>query len=159
MSKSAKPRILFPSSSGGHLAELTQLKKLFASSEYLIVTEDIPLNRTLLQGKNARFIRESRKTLDFQFWKAFFINWFLAFKIILQFKPKAIVTVGGHVAVPFCYIGKIFGCKIVYIVTFARVDSKAKSADLVYPISDLFFVQWEQMKTQYPKASFVGSLY
>lgn len=159
MSKTNKLRILFPSSSGGHLSEITQLKKLFSTCEYLIVTEDMPLNRTILQGKNTRFIRRNGKERDFLFWKNFVINWFLALKIILQFRPDAIVTTGSHTAVPFCYLGKLFRCKIIYILSFCRIDSRAKAADVVYPISDLFFVQWEQMKKEYTKASFVGPLY
>lgn len=159
MGKPSKLRILFPSSSGGHLSEISQLNKLFATCEYLIVTEDLPINKTILKGKNTVYIRKNGKNRDLIFWKNFLVNWFLAIKILFQFRPHAIVTTGSHTAVPFCYLGKLFRCKVIYILSFARIDSRAKAADVIYPISDLFFVQWEEMKKEYKKATYVGPLF
>lgn len=159
MSKDKKLRILFPSSSGGHLSEISQLNKLFNNCEYLIVTEDLPINKTILKGKKTVFIRKNGKNRDLIFWKNFVINWFLAIKILLKFRPHAIVTTGSHTAIPFCYLGKLFRCKVIFILSFCRIDSRAKAADIIYPISDLFFVQWEEMKKDYKKASFAGPLF
>jgi beta-1,4-N-acetylglucosaminyltransferase len=157
--KGKNVKILFPSSSGGHLAEIAQLKKLFENYEYLIVTEDLPLNRRILKDRNCTFVRPNGQNRDMVFWKNFLINWFLSIKILFQFKPDIIVTTGSHTAVPFCYLGKIMGCKIVFILSFCRIDSRAKAADLVYPIADLFFVQWEKMKAVYKKGIFAGPIF
>ena len=46
-----KFRILLPSSSGGHLTEIFQLKELLAATDHLFVTEDLPLTRQLLEGQ------------------------------------------------------------------------------------------------------------
>lgn len=154
-----KIRILFPTSSGGHLTEILQLKRLFEDYEYLIVTEDILLNKQILADYNYTLIKPNGKNRNLEFWKNFFLNWMLAFKITLRFKPDVIVTTGSHTAVPFCYIGKLFKSKVIFILSFCRVDTKAKSADLVYPISDLFFVQWPQMKNVYKGSTFVGPIF
>ncbi len=156
---SKKVKLLFPSSSGGHLTEIAQLKKLFDTYEYLIVTEDLPLNKKLLIGKNCIYVKPNGQNRNLTFWKNFIVNWWLAFKIMLRFKPDAIVTTGSHTAVPFCYIGKLFGCKIIYILSFCRIDSRAKAADLIYPVSDLFFVQWENMKSVYKKGIYAGPIF
>ena len=58
-----------------------------------------------------------------------------------------------------CYIGKIFGSKIIFIETFANRNSKTLSGRLVYPIADLFLVQWEEMLKLYPKAKLGGWIY
>ena len=152
-------KILFPSSSGGHLAEIAQLKRLFENYEYLIVTEDIPLNRIILKERNYKLVRPNGQNRDLVFWRNFLINWFLSLKILLQFKPDIIITTGSHTAVPFCYLGKILGCKVIYILSFSRIDSRAKAADLVYPIADLFFVQWERMKAIYKKGIYAGPIF
>jgi beta-1,4-N-acetylglucosaminyltransferase len=154
-----KFRILLPSSSGGHLSEIFQLKELLAASEHLFVTEDLPLTRQLLEGRACKFVRPNGRNRDWVFWKNFLINWFLAVPIILKFRPHAIVTTGSHTAIPFCYIGKLLGCKIIYILSFCRIDSKAAAASAVYPIADLFFVQWQQMRSKYPKSTYVGPLF
>jgi UDP-N-acetylglucosamine:LPS N-acetylglucosamine transferase len=143
-----KIKILIPSSTGGHLNEVLQLKKIYKEYDYLIVTEDVPINNTILKGYNYEFVMANGENRDFTFWKNFFINIFLAFKIILKYRPTAIVTTGSHTAVPFCYI-----------LSFCRTNSRAKSADLVHPIADMFFVQWEETKRFYKKAVYVGPVF
>jgi beta-1,4-N-acetylglucosaminyltransferase len=152
-------KILLPSSTGGHLNEILQLKSIFERYTYLIVTEDISINKTILKNYNYSFIKPNGKNRDFAFWMNLLINIFLALKILVRFRPYAIVTTGSHTAVPFCYLGKLFRCKIIFILSFCRTNSRALSADLIYPISDLFFVQWEEMKKHYKKALYVGPIF
>ena len=56
-------------------------------------------------------------------------------------------------------IGKIFGSKIIYIETFANINSKTITGSLVYKFADLFIVQWESMLKLYPKAEFGGWIF
>ena len=76
-----------------------------------------------------------------------------------KLRPKVIVTTGTHTAGPMCYLGKIFGSKIIYIETFANKNKKTATGRLIYPIADLFIVQWEEMLKLYPKAIYGGSIY
>ncbi|MBF0990227.1 MAG: hypothetical protein HXK70_05715 [Clostridiales bacterium] len=69
------------------------------------------------------------------------------------------VTTGTHTAVPICYIGKLFGCKIIYIETFANITTKTLAGKILYPITDKFIVQWESMKKLYPKADYYGGIF
>ena len=87
---------------------------------------------------------------------------FLIFKtIFLYFKirPKVIITTGTHTAGPMCYLGKLFGSKIIYIETFANINKKTATGRLIYPIADLFIVQWEEMLELYPKAKYGGPIF
>jgi UDP-N-acetylglucosamine:LPS N-acetylglucosamine transferase len=152
-------RVLLPSSSGGHLTEMFQLKQLLDSTEHLFVTEDLPLTRQLLKDRPCRFVRPNGQNRNWVFWRNFILNWFLAVPILLKFRPHAVVTTGSHTAIPFCYLGKLFGCKIIFILSFCRIDSRAAAASAVYPIADLFFVQWEQMRAAYPKSRYAGPLF
>jgi UDP-N-acetylglucosamine:LPS N-acetylglucosamine transferase len=154
-----KFRVLLPSSSGGHLSELFQLRELLEETDHLFVSEDLPLTRRLLEGRPSRFVRPNGQNRNWLFWLNFSLNWLLAVPILLSFRPHAIVTTGSHTAIPFCYLGKLLGCKIIFILSFCRIDSKAAAATAVYPIADLFFVQWEQMRPAYPKSIYVGPLF
>ena len=58
-----------------------------------------------------------------------------------------------------CYLGKLLGNKIIYIETFANRHSKTATGKLIYPIADLFIVQWEEMLELYPKAVYGGAIY
>ena len=62
-------------------------------------------------------------------------------------------------AVPFFYLGKIFGAKLIYIEVFDRIDKPTMSGKLVYPIVDKMIVEWEEMKKVYPKAINLGSIF
>ena len=44
-------------------------------------------------------------------------------------------------------------------VLFANKNTKTLSGKMVYPIADLFIVQWEEMKKLYPKAVYGGAIY
>ena len=79
-----------------------------------------------------------------------------ALKEFIFEKPDVIVTTGAYPAVPFCYIAKIFNIKVVYILSFARVETKSLSADLLYKVSDLFIVQWKECLKNYPDGEYLG---
>ena len=76
-----------------------------------------------------------------------------------KIRPKVIVTTGTHTVGPMCCLGKIFRTKIIYIETFANINKKTATGRLLYPIADLFIVQWEEMLKIYPKAVYGGQIF
>ena len=154
-------KVLFISSTGGHFKELMQLKKLFNDFDYRIITEKTKASKSLKEtyGKKISFVIYGTKDHMLTYPFKLFINcWILLYQYI-KFRPKYIVTTGAHIAGPMCYIGKIFGSKIIFIETFANSETKTITGKLVYPISDLFLVQWESMLKLYPKAKYWGNLF
>jgi UDP-N-acetylglucosamine:LPS N-acetylglucosamine transferase len=80
-------------------------------------------------------------------------------KIMLREKPDFIVTTGALISFPFCIYAKLMRAKIIYIETFARVNDRSLTGRLVYPMADLFLVQWESLLELYPKAKYVGGIF
>lgn len=76
----------------------------------------------------------------------------IAWEILQKEKPDLIISCGAAVAVPFFYLGKLFGAKLVYIEVFDRIDKPTVTGKMVYPVTDRFIVQWEEQKKVYPKA-------
>jgi beta-1,4-N-acetylglucosaminyltransferase len=154
-------KILLVSSDGGHLAQLLSLQPMFEKYDYLIVTEKSPATLPLADKFNIQFLRprprDNKKNLSFFY--VMMINIFKTLKILLKHKPKYIISTGSLVALPSCYLGKILGARVVWILTFARITSKETSANLAYPISDLFIVQWPEMVKYYKKSVYLGSIY
>ena len=89
----------------------------------------------------------------------FSFNIIKSFYLFIKIRPEYIITTGAHTAVPMCYIGKLFRRKIIYIETFANMNTKTLTGKLVYPIADLFVVQWESMLKLYPKAVYGGWIF
>lgn len=154
-------RVLFISSTGGHFSELLQLKSLFSKYDSYIITEKDKTNENYKKeyGDKLYFLPYGTRSKIFSY---IFKYLFLCFKTIYLFfkiRPKYIVTTGTHTAVPMCYLGKLFKCKIIFIETFANSKSKTLSGRMIYPIANLFIVQWEEMIKLYPKAVYGGSIY
>lgn len=148
-------KICLVGSSGGHLAHLYMLKPIWEKTERFWVTFDKEDARSLLENEKFYkcFFPTNRNLLNL------IRNTFLAFKVIIKERPDIIISSGAAVAVPFFYIGKLFGAKLVYIEVFDRVDKSTVTGKLVYPITDKFIVQWEEMKKVYPKAINLGSIF
>ena len=157
----SKKKVLFIASTGGHLNELLQLEDMFSSYDYTLVTEKTKSNMYLKEkyGKKVHFLIYGTKYHFLIYPFKFIINCFKSLFLYLKYRPDYIITTGVHTSVPMCYIGKIFGSRIIYIETFANMVTKTVSGKIVYPISDMFVVQWESMKKLYPKSKFGGWIY
>ena len=86
-------------------------------------------------------------------------NTFVALRVLRKEKPDLVISSGAAVAVPFFYIAKLMGKKLIYIEVFDRIDKPTLTGKLVYPIVDKFIVQWDEMKKVYPKAINLGSIF
>ena len=154
-------RVLFISSTGGHFNELMQLKPMFEKYDYHIITEKDKTNKDLVQQyeKKIYFLPYGTRSKIFSYIIKYFYLCMKTVFLYLKLRPKYIVTTGTHTAGPMCYLGKLFGSKIIYIETFANSNTKTVTGRLIYPIADLFIVQWKEMLKLYPKAVYGGSIY
>lgn len=154
-----RKKVLFISSLGGHLTQLLQLKPLFDEYDYHIITEKSIITEDLSRQYKMSFLMYGARNYLFRYVFKFTYNIFKSLYYFLREKPDVIVTTGAHTAVPMCYIAKLFGRKVVFIESFAKTSTPTISGKLVYPIADLFIIQWEDMRKHYPKAVYGGSIY
>lgn len=154
-------KVLFIASTGGHLSELLQLQPLMEKYDHHIITEKTKSTVNLKRKYAGKIDFLVYGTKDYPFSYIFKFSWNIIKSLFLYIKvrPKVIVTTGTHTAVPICFIGKFFGSKIVFIETFANSKTKTMAGKIVYPIADMFIVQWEQMLEHYPKAVLGGWIY
>lgn len=148
-------KVCLVSSSGGHLTQLYMLKPFWKNKERFWVTFDKVDARSLL--KEERMIPcyyPTNRSL-----KALLINTQLALKTLRKEKPDLIISTGAAIAVPFFYVGKLFGAKCVYIEVYDRIDRPTLTGRLVHPVTDLFIVQWKEMEKVYRKAVYIGSIF
>ena len=159
-----KKRVLFISSTGGHLEELMQLKSMFSKYDYHIITEKTKSNLSLVTKYPSRvsfLVYGSYTTLGRKIIYPFklMFNTVKSLLLYLKIKPEYIISTGAHTAGPMCLIGHLLGSKIIYIETFANSSSKSKTGTLVYKFADLFIVQWESMLELYPNAVYGGWIF
>lgn len=154
-------KVLFISSTGGHFSELLQLKPLFEKYNSYIITEKDKTNESYkdVYGDKMFFLPYGTRSKIFSYIFKYFYLCIKTIYLFFKIRPKYIVTTGTHTAVPMCYLGKLFGSKIIFIETFANSKSKTLSGRMIYPIANLFIVQWREMLKMYPKAVYGGSIY
>ncbi len=156
-----KPKVLFISSTGGHLSELMCLESLWKKYDFEIITEKIASSFFLekkYKNKVHYLIYGTKDHLFSYPWKLLG-NCFKSLYYYFRFRPRFIVTTGAHTAGPMCCIGKLFGSKIIYIESFANIQTKTITGRLLYHFADLFLVQWESMLQLYPEATYGGWIY
>lgn len=154
-------KVLFISSTGGHLSEMMQLKSMFKNYDYYIVTEKTKSNLTLSKKYKNRvsFLVYGTKDHIISYPFKLLYNCFKSAFLYFKIHPDYIITTGVHTAGPMCLIGKIFGSRVIYIETFANMVSKTATGRLIYPVADRFIVQWSSMKELYPNAVDGGWIY
>lgn len=154
-------KVLFISSTGGHLNELLQLKPMFKKYDSYIITEKTKSNLKLKEdyGEKINFLVYGTKHKPLIYPFKLIYNCFKSLYLYLKIKPDVIITTGVHTAGPMCCIGKLFRSKVIYIETFANISTKTITGSLIYKFADLFIVQWEEMLELYPKALYWGWIF
>ena len=87
----------------------------------------------------------------------FFRNLRLAWSLVRDYRPEVILSTGAALAVPFFIVGRLHGIRLVYVESFTRVSRPALSGRLVYPLADVFFVQWPT-GNRWRRAIYAGSV-
>lgn len=147
-------KICIACSAGGHLTEVLFLKDLFNKYDHFFVTFKRQDSIELSKKEKVYFIEDPKRNPI-----KLFKNIFQSLFIFLKEKPSLVISTGAGVVVPFCYFAKLFGSKIIFIESFCRTDIPSFSGKMIYPIADLFFVQWKMLSQKYgKKAIFAGQV-
>lgn len=148
-------KVCLVGSSGGHMTHLYMLKPFWKNKNRFWVTFDKEDAKSLLENEKVYpcYYPTNRSI------KALIKNLKVAYKVLKKEKPDLIISSGAAVAVPFFYIGKIMGAKLIYIEVFDRLDKPTMTGRMVYPITDKFIVQWEEQRKVYKKAINLGSIF
>ncbi len=155
-------KLLFISSTGGHLNEMLMLKSMFKKYPFMLVTENTKTNKDLKETYGKKYTKyliygTKKHMLTYPF--KLIINSFKSLYYFLLFKPDFIITTGAHTAGPMCLIAKIFRKKVIYIESFANSETKTMTGRIIYKFADLFIVQWKSMLKLYDKATYGGWIY
>ena len=134
---------------------------MFNKYNYHIITEKDKSTVDLkkMYGKKINYLVYGTKSKKLTYPFKFFYNCLKSLILFIKIRPQYIVTTGTHTAVPMCYLAKFFRRKVIFIETFANSKTKTLSGKIIYPIADLFIVQWEDMLKLYPKAIYGGGIF
>ncbi|HYA93531.1 MAG TPA: PssD/Cps14F family polysaccharide biosynthesis glycosyltransferase [Thermodesulfobacteriota bacterium] len=150
-------------SSGGHLTEAMSIIEAFEGHNLFLIVHDLPTLKNI-QINEVRKIYQLRVVLGYTSLMAVFltavVNIFQLIRIFWIEKPSILFSTGAEIAIPAFYLGKIlFRARLIYLETLTRVKDLSLTGKVLYPVVDLFLVQWpELLKKAGPKAVYGGRL-
>ena len=158
-----KKNIGILTSSGGHLTEAMAVTEAFEGYDRFLIVHDLPTLKGIHIIEVKR-IYQLRVVMGYTSLLAVFltacVNVFEIIRIFWKEKPSILFSTGAEIAIPGFYIGKIlFRTRLIYLETLTRVKNLSLTGKVLYPIADLFLVQWPQLLEKAgPKAVYRGRL-
>jgi UDP-N-acetylglucosamine:LPS N-acetylglucosamine transferase len=139
-------------SPGGHLVEILQLLEAFEGYPFFFLT----YREKVTSNQKDTYYMDNFARNPF----SLIVGILKILLIFLKEKPKILFSTGAEIAIPSFYIGKfLFRMKLIYLECSAQVYQPSLTGRCVYPITDLFIVQWEPLLRQYgSRAKYVGGL-
>jgi beta-1,4-N-acetylglucosaminyltransferase len=140
-------------SPGGHLQQLQSLRPVWDDRSRVWVTLESADVADVLAGEEVVIgCGPTNRSLP-----NFFRNLRIAWRVVRERRPDAILSTGAALAVPFFLVGRLHGCRLVYVESLTRTKTLSLSGRLVAPLAHDFFVQWPT--TRRPrKAQYVGNI-
>ena len=146
--------VLLVCSAGGHLLQLYLLRDAWKGRSCAWVTHARDDARSLLSESRV-YYAYAPTTRNV---KNLVRNVFLAWRLLGTLRPEVIVTTGAAIAVPFAWVGRLFGCRVVYIESLTRIERPSLSGRLVKPATSRYFVQWPELAERVRGSRYVGSV-
>jgi len=148
--------VCFAASSGGHLVEISRLTGVMENRDYFLITEKSDFQEKPFTDDVYYVNQINRKQITFI--PCFIKLFFRCRSIIKKEKADCVITTGALMGYGAALAGKSLRKKIIYIESFARVDTASLTGRLIHPIADLFIVQWEEGMRFFKKAVYGGPI-
>jgi beta-1,4-N-acetylglucosaminyltransferase len=151
--------VLLVCSTGGHLLQLVALRDAWEGFSRVWVTFDKSDARSLLADERVTFARgPTNRNFGLLAVRNLLRNGVLAFRLVRAVRPKVVLTTGAGVAVPFAWVGRLLGARVVYVESLTRIDRPSLSCRLIAPVATRVYAQWPELTRAVPRARYLGSV-
>lgn len=150
--------------SGGHTTQmiiLTEMLNDHFDFEYVVSDDDNKSIKRIKFDGAVYVIPRPRRYYDKSVVRSVYLtiySIFVCLKIVMKSKAVGIVSAGPSLAVPLFIWASIFRKKKIFIESWSRVTMKSTSGRICYYMSDIFFVQWNELTNSYKKSIYAGRL-
>ena len=146
--------VLLVASSGGHLLQLLSLESAWDGLVHRWVVEDTVDARSLLPGEDVLRIGFKTERSAVGLLRGLLV----AARVLARLRPAVVVTTGAAPAVPYAWLGRLSGAKVVYIESITRIEELSLAAKLIAPVADRLYVQWPELVASRRDARYVGAV-
>ncbi len=146
--------VLLVCSAGGHLLQLVALREAWQEFSCAWITDPTSDAESLLGDELVEYAHfPTTRHLG-----NLLRNVVLAWRLVTRWRPRVVLTTGAGTAVPFAWIGRLRGARVVWIETVTRIHAPSLSCRMVAPIADRVYVQWPELASAVPKSRYVGTI-
>lgn len=150
-------KVCFIASSGGHFQQLMMLEPLMKQYDSFLVTEKTQYISNC-KGHETYYVPQIQRKE--RLWLLLFVViFFKSLFIFLKQRPDVIISTGVLATLPMCFLGKLFGKRIIFIESFAKSEGPTLTGRVMVKIADKVYVQWQSMLNFYQEATCLGSIY
>lgn len=86
-------------------------------------------------------------------------NVWLALRVVPRLRPRVVLTTGAGVAVPFAWVARLLGARVVFVESLTRIDRPSLTYRLLRPAVSRTYVQWPELAEALPEARFRGTVF
>jgi UDP-N-acetylglucosamine:LPS N-acetylglucosamine transferase len=147
-----RPRVMAVASRGGHWVQLLRLRPALADCDVTYVTT-VRSYQAGVGDASFRVVTEATAATRFRlFVLAAQMIW-----LMISIRPQVVISTG---AAPGCLairLGKLFGCRTLWIDSIANANTLSLSGKLVRAHADVVLSQWEHV-AQSDRVQFYGAV-
>ncbi|MFC1793990.1 PssD/Cps14F family polysaccharide biosynthesis glycosyltransferase [Planctomycetota bacterium] len=152
--KNKQLKICLAASAGGHISQLLKLAASWNGYETFCVTTTEVVRNKLNKLGEVYVVGECNRQHPIRV-----ITVLLrCLRIVSKERPDVVISTGAAAGCMLCFLGKIFGAKVVWIDSITNVERISLSGRMVRYVADLFLVQWPELAGRYKKIEFVGTV-
>jgi UDP-N-acetylglucosamine:LPS N-acetylglucosamine transferase len=152
--KQKQLRICLAASAGGHISQLLKLAACWNGYETFCVTTTQVVRNNLNKLGEVYVVGECNRQHPMRVITVFM----RCIRIVLRERPDVVISTGAAAGCMLCFLGKMFGAKVVWIDSITNVERISLSGRMVRYIADLFLVQWPELAGRNKKVEFVGTV-
>jgi UDP-N-acetylglucosamine:LPS N-acetylglucosamine transferase len=151
----AERPLMLVCSSGGHLLQMLELRDAWGEGERVWITFDKADARSLLRSERVHYaFGPTNRNIP-----NLLRNIRLAARLVRRERPRALLTTGAGVAVPFAWIARLLRIPVIYIESFTRIEGMSLSGRMIKPIAARTYVQWPELAETSPRLHFAGNVF
>jgi beta-1,4-N-acetylglucosaminyltransferase len=147
--------LLLVCSSGGHLLQLHALREAWEGLDRTWVSFDKSDVRSLLAGERVVHAHGPTNRNVGNLLR----NVLLAVRVVRELRPRAVLTTGAGVAVPFAWVARLHGARVVYVESMTRIEGPSLSMRMIAPVASRLYVQWPELAPRVRRARFAGRVF
>lgn len=156
MAESGSQRpLMLVCSSGGHLLQMLSLHGAWGDQERVWITFDKADARSLLAEERVEYaFGPTNRNLG-----NLFRNARLAWRLVRRERPRALLTTGAGVAVPFAWTARLLRIPVIYVESFTRIEGLSLSGRMIAPVAQRMYVQWPELAATSSRLHFAGNVF